>query len=151
RLNTARSSHSTATAGNFVYVTGGYASGGALHTLERAPLNADGTLRAFVMLPPTLVTARGNHISFITSPNRLCLAGGYNGTYLASVECATVNNLDTGALNPFAILPYCCSPPATVVLSAQRAFLSSAVTDNNILLVGGAGGSPLNNVDSAGA
>jgi N-acetylneuraminic acid mutarotase len=86
-LGTARSGTSAVIGGKWLYVVGGF-NGGALDSVERALVNADGTLGAF-SAAGTLHTASSEHTSVILG-GWLYVIGGVNGTALQRVERAAV-------------------------------------------------------------
>lgn len=92
-LNTARNAHTAQVIGNYLYVVGGYSSAGTrLASVERAPINADGSLGTFVTVPGVaLNTARDGHMSTVIGSN-LYILGGFNTAYLSSVERAPINS-----------------------------------------------------------
>ncbi|MNX74079.1 Kelch motif protein [compost metagenome] len=137
-LVTGRRRHSSVVLGDYLYVIGGENAGGALHTLERAAINADGTLRPFVAAG-TLGTARWGHTTAIIG-QYLYVIGGYNGDYLNTVERATINA--DGTLGGF-------SPVAGVTLTKRRREHASAVVGNFLYVLGGYDGSYLNHVERA--
>ena len=56
-LQTARYLHSSIVVGGYLYVMGGIGAAGELTSVERAPINADGSLGAFVTLTDTPLQA----------------------------------------------------------------------------------------------
>jgi Kelch motif len=99
-LTTARHSHSAVVAGDYLYVLGGADADGALRDVERARIDADGSLGVFEAVPDaTLVTERAGHSSEIIG-NRVYLMGGIDRTgVLRTVESALLAN--DGSLGAF--------------------------------------------------
>ncbi|HEX2690865.1 MAG TPA: hypothetical protein VHN14_29835, partial [Kofleriaceae bacterium] len=65
-LATARSAATALVVGGSLYVLGGADSGGVLGGIERAPINADGTIGSFDIVADTgLATARSGHTSVV--------------------------------------------------------------------------------------
>ncbi|MBO9540320.1 IPT/TIG domain-containing protein [bacterium] len=137
-LVTGRRHHASVVLGDYLYAIGGENAGGTLNTLERAQINADGTLRPFVAAG-TLGTARWGHTTAIIG-SHLYVIGGYNGGYLNTVERATIN--PDGTLGGF-------SPVASVTLTKGRREHASAVVGNFLYILGGYDGNHLNHVERA--
>ena len=127
-LVTALSSHTTALIGRFLYVIGGSASG-AQPTVERAVVNADGSLGPFATVSTTLKEARFGHVSVVLG-DYLYVAGGVgnNGNKPSSVERAAIN--PDGTLGDFAIV-------SGVTLNTPRNYLTAFATDRYLYLIGG--------------
>ncbi|MBO9540321.1 IPT/TIG domain-containing protein [bacterium] len=139
-LSTARSGHSCAVVGNYLYVIGGY-NGGYLNSVERALINADGTLGSFTpFTSSSLFTSRSDHASVIVG-SYLYLIGGFNESYLYDMERATLNS--DGTIGPFAPVP-------GASLATPRGFHSAVTLENYLYLVGGANNAgSLNSVERA--
>jgi len=93
--------------GGYVYVFGGYGGGNtnnnwsARSSIERAAVNADGSLGAWTTLATTLSSARGGMGIFSPGPaGRLYLVGGETGFGTTSqAALATVESIDFSALD----------------------------------------------------
>jgi len=93
--------------GGYIYVFGGYGGGNAKNdwtargTIERAVINADGSLGAWSTLPTTLSSARaGMGIFSPDTSTRLYLAGGETGFGTTSqAALATVESMDFASLD----------------------------------------------------
>ena len=98
--------------------------------MERAPINADGTLGAFALVPDAaLVLPRAGHASVKLGTWLYVVGGsGANGT-LSSVERAKIN-VD-GSLGQFAMVP-------DVALTIARSGYTIAVIGNLLYVFGGA-------------
>lgn len=128
-----RTAHTSAVIGNFVYVFGG-APGTApsSSTVERAPINADGSIGSFAIISGvTLTTPRVAHASAVTASYVYVLGGASNGaSILDSVERAPINA--DGSLGPFATVS------GTKLQTARRNF-SSAALGGYLYVFGGYG------------
>jgi hypothetical protein len=136
-LTQPRSFHSSVVIGNNVYVIGGYGAGGALASVERATINADGSLSSFAPVAGVaLTTASLLHSSLIIGNNVYVLGGhdGYDGGShaIASVERATIK--PNGSLSNFAVVP-------NVALSAARYGHTSQIIGHSLYVLGGFDGS----------
>jgi N-acetylneuraminic acid mutarotase len=135
-LGTARGHHTSTVIGNHLYVVGGETawSNSLLKSVERATINADGTLGNFsTVAGVSLVTARGHHTSEMVG-NYLYILGGYglngsSGSYVSSVERAAIN--PDGALGGLSTL-------ASVSLATARTSVASTVIGNYLYVMGGA-------------
>jgi N-acetylneuraminic acid mutarotase len=141
-LVTARESHTSAVAGNYVYVVGGNGNSGLLNDVERAPINADGSLGAFATVPDVgLVTARDRHTTAVVGNYLYVLGGRGGGGNLNSVERAPIKT--DGSLGPFALV-------SGVTLVTDRSEHTSAVVGNFLYVFGGRGGTGyVNSVERA--
>jgi hypothetical protein len=75
-LTTARSGAVSAVIGGYVYVIGGTGTGGPINNVERAAIQADGSLGAFAPLSGvTLATARSDAASTIVGDELLVIGG----------------------------------------------------------------------------
>lgn len=130
RLVTPRAGHTSAVIGDYLYVVGGRDDGGApLASVERAPINPDGTLGPFaVVTGVTLVGPRSGHTTAVLG-NAMYVHGG-TGTAgdHADVERAPIN-LD-GTLGPFVVLP-------DVALATPRFAATSVIARNYLYVIGG--------------
>ena len=140
RFVTLRDSHTSAIAGHFLYILGGLSSDGSLSSVERATMNADGSLGAFGTMPGSnLATARRAHTSAVIG-NHLYVVGGFGNALLNSVEQAAIGA--DGTLGPFTLLP-------DVTLTTARQGHTSAVIGNYLYVFGGSGASTLNSIERA--
>jgi hypothetical protein len=123
--------------GNFVYVIGGRNSmASAEPTIERAPINPDGSLGAFAVVNGlSLVKPRYAHSTAVVG-KWLYVFGGSGGNYcnnglvaLASVERAPIN-VD-GSLGAFA--------DAGVSMTVARTSFATVIHNNTFYVVGGNG------------
>jgi hypothetical protein len=124
-----REAPTCAVLGDYLYVLGGRGNNGDLASVERAPIDADGSLGAFMTVSGTnLVTGREGHTSTVIG-NYLYVVGGAQGiTPLNSIERATVHA--DGSLGPFAQVP-------DVTLVNARRFHTSAVVGGYLYVLGG--------------
>jgi len=131
-LTTARQGHTSAVIGNYVYVFGGF-GGSALNSVERATINADGSLEPFVTVSGvSLATARYGHTSTVVG-NKLYVIGGTGSSgVLGDVEQATINA--DGSIGPF-------EAAAGVALSTARTGHSTVALGMALYIVGGVGAS----------
>jgi N-acetylneuraminic acid mutarotase len=131
-LMTARAGHASVVLGGSVYVIGGAsASGSFFASIERVPINMDGSLASPVDAGVALGTARRGHAAVVVG-NQLYVIGGADGStgkYLASIEHATING--DGTLGPFA--------DAGVKLSVARSDHAAVVVGNILYVIGGVG------------
>jgi N-acetylneuraminic acid mutarotase len=142
-LAAARGAFAGALFGGALYVAGGQSSAGAglLDTVERAPINADGTLQSFATVASTtLVTARSGHSAAVVG-NSLYVLGGSDGTTsLGGSEVATI--AAGGTLSALTT--------ATTTLSLPRAGHTLAVAGSALYAIGGySATTPLGSVDKA--
>lgn len=99
-LTTARVHAATFQSGLWLYLLGGAdASGAPLNSIERAMINADGTLGAFQTTSATLGAQREGAAA-VRVGDRVYLIGGARGTRLGTIERATVGA--DGVLDAFA-------------------------------------------------
>lgn len=127
-LALARQGHASLTIGRYLYVIGGSSGSTYLNSVERAMINADGSLGAFAIVPGvTLVTGRALHTSAVIG-NYVYVMGGIGPSYLSSVERAAINA--DGSLSTF-------SAVQGVVLSAPRGRHTSVVIGNYLYVIGG--------------
>jgi len=141
RLAAARFGASALVLGNDVYLVGGAASAGAyLDTVERAPINPDGSLGAFTVVPGAVGTARAGHTSVVVGNSVLLFGGEGASGPLGSIERAAVGT--GGTLGRFAVVP-------GATLATPRANHVSAVVGNYVFSVGGEGRELLASVERA--
>jgi hypothetical protein len=76
-MTTGRENHATAIVGGYLYAVGGAGSPG-LKTLERAPINPDGTIGGFAASGVTLTIGRYFH-QLVAIGNALYVVGGFAG------------------------------------------------------------------------
>jgi hypothetical protein len=133
-LVTARSDHASVVVNSFLnnslYVLGGYSGGTFLNSVERATINADGSLGPFAIVPDVaLATARAGHTCAVVY-GWLYVFGGNDGSgNLDSIERAPIRS-DDGSLGPFTIVP-------DVTLAVARSGHSSVVLGNSLYVFGG--------------
>ncbi len=126
-LVTARKGHASVVIGPYVYVVGGEGTS-PLATIERAIINADGTLSAFATVPNvTLVVARAWH-ACVVNGSYLYVLGGKGTTALASVERAAIQA--NGSLGAFETV-------SGSTLVTARHGLTSHVIGSYLYVVGG--------------
>ncbi len=91
-LTTARVHAATFQSGLWLYLLGGAdASGAPLNSIERAMINADGTLGAFQTTPATLGEPREGAAAVRVGDAVYLLGGAARGMRLSTIERATVN------------------------------------------------------------
>jgi N-acetylneuraminic acid mutarotase len=135
-----RSNHASLVIGGYLYVLGGVSSSGSLNSVERALINADGSLGRFVAVPGvTLATPRQGHTA-VRIRDRLYVIGGFGNGSLASVEYATV--AEDGSLGPFTMI-------SDVGLMTARRNHTSAVIGNYLYVIGGVAANPLSSIERA--
>lgn len=126
-----------------------YAIGGAngehgnnlLNTIERAPINPDGSLGRWIMEKNKMFSRRRAGTAF-TAHGFLYVIGGYNGEFLDTVERALINK--DGSLGKWELM--------TAILQERRYIHASAYTGRYIYVMGGhdrATGGALNKVEFA--
>jgi hypothetical protein len=145
-LATPRAFHSSVVIGSFLYVIGGASTSGVLSSIERATINADGTLGAFATVPgAALVTARENHTNVVIGDYLYVIGGQLDATSATtSIERATINA--DGTLGPFATV-------AGNALVTARFGHTSEVIGTSLYVIGGAtagaSGVPQNTIEQA--
>jgi hypothetical protein len=125
---TSRVNSATVIIGNSVYITGGIGgtSSTSLNTIERAIINADGSLENFSLVDGTnLVTGRFGHAAIVVGSHVYVIGGArLNATSqvieLNSVERATINS--DGSLGPF--------------ITVSGVALTNARRDHNVVFIG---------------
>jgi hypothetical protein len=107
-LKVPRENFTATVVGGYLYAVGGYnaGTGGALGSIERAVIHADGTIEPFQLVSTTLSVPREGHMA-VLSGNRLSILAGVTGpfnnlTNLSSVERAVVDG--SGNLGPFSVV-----------------------------------------------
>lgn len=140
-LATVRSAHSSAVIGKSLYVVGGFDGTDLLGTVERAPINDDGTLGAFAaMSGAVLVTRRSNHSIVVLGANLYVIGGTGPMTALDTVEQAAFDG--NGTMGKFTQL-------ASAALSSISSGHTSAVVGNYLYVVGGLGITGTNDLQRA--
>jgi hypothetical protein len=135
-----RDNHTSTVVGHHLYIVGGVGRTGALNSVERAVINADGTLGRFAIVPGiNLVTPRQAHTTVVIG-DQLYVIGGFGNGSLGSVEHATIAS--DGSLGPFTII-------SNVTLETARQGHSSVIVGNYLYVLGGLGMSGLNSVERA--
>jgi N-acetylneuraminic acid mutarotase len=128
-LRIARSSATTAVIKHWLYVVGGADGAGALNSVERAGINADGTIESFdVVDGATLVEARAGHTSVVIGDSLYVIGGSGTSGASASIERARIN--DDGSLGSFTLVP-------GVALTTARSGHTSALIGNAVYVIGG--------------
>jgi hypothetical protein len=128
-LNTVRNNYVLAVIRNYLYVVGGQNSGGAVGTVERAPIGATGLLSAFADAGVGLVTPRYQAAGAVIG-DYLYVLGGFNGGALGSVERAKINA--DGTLQAFQTVK-------SLALTTARSTATPALLGDSLLLMGGSG------------
>jgi hypothetical protein len=125
-----RSGHTSVVLGNFLYNVGGTSGSAVLNTVERAPVNPDGSLGPFVPVPGVMLgNARAYHASIVVG-NYLYVLGGQDSTgALASVERSAI--AADGSLGPFAA--------TSVTLATGRIGPTVVALAGHIYVLGGRG------------
>ncbi|MGZ3428074.1 MAG: hypothetical protein ACXVCV_15570, partial [Polyangia bacterium] len=133
--------HSAAVIGNWVYLFGGslgpFCQGMPTAQIERAPINADGTIGDFTILTNALSTAESNGAAIVAGGFVYVVAG-------TKIESAPI--MPNGDLGAFA--------DSGITLPASRAHAAAFLLNNNLYLVGGASGAvkvPINSDGSLGS
>lgn len=128
-MQTARSYHVASIDRDYLYVFGGQGPASALDTIERALVNADGTLYRFETQPVTLTTPR-RRATLVGFHDRVYIIGGEHGTgALSSIDTTTIAaDHSVGAIND-----------AGVTLTTGRAGAASAVIGPYVYVMGGNG------------
>jgi N-acetylneuraminic acid mutarotase len=128
-LNESRIGHASVVLGNFLYVIGGFGGSvpGRLTSIERATINADGTLGPFSIVPGVALNTGRNFFSVITTDHYLYVIGGLVGSDgTGEVERATIGA--DGSIGPFS--------PTSGLLYGRGAH-ASAVVGNALYVFGG--------------
>lgn len=132
RLITPRDHHQSVRVGNALYVLGGRSASGVLASIERAPVQDDGTVGAPADAGVSLTTPR-ERFGAIVANGAVWVVGGVNvGGHQRSVERAPI--LADGSLGAFATV-------AGVELGAGRRDFGLELLGNYVHILGGAGGS----------
>jgi hypothetical protein len=141
-LTVPRSGATVTIVGAFVYVVGGTNAGGALPSIERAPIGGDGTLGVFADAGQTLRTARSGHTATV-SGNFLYVVGGAPtaSTYTDRVERAPIAG--DGTIGAFV------DQMPTVHMVAPRTGQQMQIIGDHVFVFGGTNGTVLTSVESA--
>src|SRR5262249_50430191 len=134
-LNVPRVGHTTVVAGTSLYVIGGsnsFTSGTGFDTLERATINADGSLSKFELMPTSMLNVQRVGHTTVVAGNSLYVIGGSNsfksGTGFDTLERATINA--DGSLSKFGLMP-------TSMLDVPRVGHTTVVANNSLYVIGG--------------
>jgi hypothetical protein len=126
-LQTGRDGHSSVVIGDYLYVLGGYGNFSYQASVERAPINPDGTLGAFTTTAVTLQTARALHGSVIIGDKLYLLGGSGSAGALSSIERATIHA--DGTLGAFT--------DAGFALAGSRSVNHAILLGNHLYVMGG--------------
>jgi hypothetical protein len=126
-LNTGRNLFTGLVTGGYLYVMGGDGDSGAIDSVERSAIAADGSLGTFAPVA-SLTSPRFAHASSVVG-NALYLIGGQSGTGHATMGDRAIINAD-GSLSGFAIL-------SGVTPSTPRAYHTATIMGNSIYVLGG--------------
>lgn len=132
-----RDIHSTLAHNGWLYVIGGQSNSGYYADVQMAPIQADGSIGAFVTSPVVLPAARGSQSALIDN-NRIYLAGGVTPSYTNTVLSALLNA--DGSLGTFI---------TAGTFTQARIHAASAVRGRKFYVVGGWSGGGLGDVQSA--
>ena len=139
-LSIARSGATSEVVKGYLYVLGGSANGAPLTSIERAVINADGSLGTFSAVPVALVAPRAGHESVVVGDYLYVLGGSGSGGALASVERARI--AADGTLGAFETV-------SSTRLTAPRKLASIAMVGAWLYVIGGADTEMLNTVERA--
>jgi hypothetical protein len=130
QLRTPRLGPASVVIGNVVYVIGGYdPANGALATIERAVINADGTLGPFTLLPDITLPVPVSDATVAVIGDGLYVFGGRSGDrQLANVQRASIAG--DGSLSDFALV-------GTSTLQVPRSRHRTIVLGDAVYQVGG--------------
>ena len=131
-LTTPRTGHTTEVIGRYLYAFfGGVGGSLSVNSVERAPLDADGSLGTFSTVPDATTTlASHGHTTTIVGNYLYALGGSNDFDFLDHGEQASLNI--SGSLGPFATM-------SGVKLVTSRAFYAGAVIGNHVFVFGGSG------------
>jgi Kelch motif protein len=120
-----------AVVGSAVYVMGGSGSVGPATAVERAPINADGSLGVFGVVPTVSLAAAGSAQDAVVAQDYLYVIGGgdQSGRPSKTIQRASING--DGVLGTFATV-------AGQTLRVPRDFHTNVVVDNYLYVMGGA-------------
>lgn len=137
-LTQARESFAHAIVGKYVYVFGGFGTGGAaLDTVERALIQADGGLGSFSAFTSTLKTGRAGGAALVVG-DKLYLIGGAS---IASAEVATIAS--DGSLTDFE------TSDVAGALTVPRELFGFARIGSQVVAAGGSNGARLASIEIA--
>jgi Kelch motif protein len=142
-LVTARFFHATVVVGNLLYVIGGSDRINSLDGVERATINADGSLGIFATVPGVVLGVPRSGATAVVIGRSVYVIGGANSSGpRATLERASIN--PDGSLGGFAIVQ-------GVALATARSQHMSVVLGNSLYVLGGldAGNAPLGSVERA--
>lgn len=128
-LNEGRAYHISVVLENFLYVIGGYGSSGRLNSIERAPINANGTLGTFAMLSGVALNTGRNLFTGVVTGGYVYVIGGLSDAgELTSVEQASIAG--DGSLGAFTTI-------SNGALLVPRISPASAVVGSALYVIGG--------------
>ncbi|MDZ7744294.1 MAG: LamG-like jellyroll fold domain-containing protein [Candidatus Saccharibacteria bacterium] len=130
-LVTARSFHSMAADGGYLYVTGGNSN---LDSTEYAQIKSDGSLGEWIDDSSSFTTARGGHTSVVDNGNIYIVGGGSTG----GGTVPAFNDVQYTKINPAGVIE---SYQNVGTFTDARFGHTSVVHDNNLYIMGGANGS----------
>lgn len=122
----------TAVMNGFLYLIGGAGSGGALATLERAPINGDGTLGAFESVASQMTIGRNAPTAAVIGSNLYVLGGWGPSTLQNGIERAPINA--DGSIGSFAVVN-------GITLSSARYTAAGLLVGDQYYVFGGDDGS----------
>jgi hypothetical protein len=124
-MNVERSNSAAVQVGNYIYIFGGTTGSVFLNSVERAAVNADGTLGPWQMLMPMLTIRYG--LTAISAQGYIYALGGTNNVeYSDSVERAAI--LPDGTLADWQFVDS---------MNTERAWAGATIVNNRIYEVGG--------------
>jgi N-acetylneuraminic acid mutarotase len=124
----------------YLYVLGGAANGVPLGSIERAAVNADGSLGAFSPVPVALVTPRSGHESVVIGDYLYVLGGSGSSGALTSIERARI--AADGSLGVFETI-------SSTRLTVPRKLASAVIVGSWLYVTGGSGTEILNTIERA--
>jgi N-acetylneuraminic acid mutarotase len=125
-----REAATTIIVGNYLYVIGGNNDSGAQSSVERAQINANGTLSAFGSAGTSMATLRTLASAVLLGDKLYVIGGQSNAGAVGTIEVATVSGTTVGAFST-----------ASVSLVAPRFVHALAVVGNQLYVFGGNNGS----------
>jgi hypothetical protein len=133
--------HSGVVSGGSIFVLGGISGASAMNTVERATINADGSISTFANVSGVTLVNPEFDLSLVTIGNSLYAIGSDQGGPPGDVEVATVN--PDGTLTSF-------SMATGVTLAFTRNGHTNTMLDNSLYVVGGyLSSAPVNSIDQA--
>lgn len=130
-LRVGRSSATIAVLGRWLYVIGGDEATGATNSVERASINADGTVDAFgIVTDISLAEARWGHAAIVVGNSLFVIGGTSNGGIIDSIERCTINA--DGTLDSFSGLN-------DTKLAIARTGHTGMIIGNAVYIFGGTG------------